>query len=235
MPPQGISFLQDIYDIPATAPGPRFATTGDSGPTALNQSSFATGQQQRAMNVYAETTIVCPSYWLASAFPTSWKYQFSPPPAEHASDLNAYYDSNFRDPGINTTSTAFRKAMQLIWGRFIINDDPTLPASVIQSITTAPDGSSTGDDINAAGTGTWPGFKGGNSAANGAYQMLNLNMTGGTPTPFVYQTPDDSYTVTESKGAGLEAKFDIVDSFNWEGGRGARCLDWALLGPMVPQ
>ena len=234
MTPEGISFLQNTYNIPDTAPGPRFATTGSSGPTALNQSSFATGQQQRAMNVYAETTIVCPSYWLAIAFPTSWKYQFSPPPGEHASDLNAYYSSTFRDPGINTISTAFRTAMQLIWGRFIINNDPTLPTSVIKNITTASDGSSTGDDINAAGTGSWPGFKG-DSSGHGGYQMLNLNMTGGTPTLYLYQTPDDSYNVTENLGAGLEAKFDIVDSFHWEGGRGERCLDWAWVGPMVPQ
>ncbi|KAG9717295.1 carboxylesterase type B, partial [Aureobasidium melanogenum] len=42
-----------------------FATLGNSGATAINESSLATGQQQRADNIYAETTFVCPSYWMA--------------------------------------------------------------------------------------------------------------------------------------------------------------------------
>ncbi|KAI4133175.1 MAG: hypothetical protein LQ347_002282, partial [Umbilicaria vellea] len=74
---------------------PDFATTGYTGPTALNESSFATGQQQRAENVYAETTFVCPSYWLAEAFSdngrTSYKYQYSVPAAQHAYDTYAYF------------------------------------------------------------------------------------------------------------------------------------------------
>ncbi|KAL8686393.1 MAG: hypothetical protein Q9218_007134, partial [Villophora microphyllina] len=48
-----------------------FATSGTMGPTALNESTFGSGQQQRAFNVYAETTFVCPSYWLAEAFTNS--------------------------------------------------------------------------------------------------------------------------------------------------------------------
>ena len=72
---------------------PTFATSGDSGPTALNQSSVGTGQQQRANNIYAETTFVCPSYWLAEAYGSKktggegYKYQFSPPPAYHGADV----------------------------------------------------------------------------------------------------------------------------------------------------
>ena len=50
-----------LYYYPSTnasvdPSAPTFATSGDSGPTALNQSSFGTGQQQRADNIYAETT-----------------------------------------------------------------------------------------------------------------------------------------------------------------------------------
>jgi len=72
---------------------PTFATSGDSGPTALNQSSVGTGQQQRADNIYAETTFVCPSYWLAEAYGSrknggeGYKYQFSIPPAYHGADV----------------------------------------------------------------------------------------------------------------------------------------------------
>jgi len=58
-----------------------FATLGDQGPTAVNVSQFAVGQQQRAYDIYAETTFVCPSYWLAEAFSDkgrkSFKYQYS--------------------------------------------------------------------------------------------------------------------------------------------------------------
>ena len=38
------------------AGAPDFATLGYTGPTAVNQSDVATGQQQRADNIYAETT-----------------------------------------------------------------------------------------------------------------------------------------------------------------------------------
>lgn len=72
---------------------PLFATTGDSSPSALNQSLIGTGQQQRANNIYGETTFVCPSYWMAEAYTdrgrASYKYQFSVPPALHGSDTSA--------------------------------------------------------------------------------------------------------------------------------------------------
>ncbi len=70
---------------------PLFSTTGDTGPSALNQSDVGTGQQERADNIYAETTFVCPAYWMAEAYSDygrkSYKYQFSVPPAEHGADV----------------------------------------------------------------------------------------------------------------------------------------------------
>lgn len=66
---------------------PLWASAGDSGPTTLNQSTAATGQQQRAIAIYGETTFICPSYWLAEAYSDNkfggqgWKYQFSIPNA----------------------------------------------------------------------------------------------------------------------------------------------------------
>ena len=57
-----------------------YATNGLSGLTAVNQSDVGTGQQQRADNIYAETTFVCPAYWMAQAFSdpprVSYKYQY---------------------------------------------------------------------------------------------------------------------------------------------------------------
>jgi hypothetical protein len=228
-----ISHLENVYAIPPTTPGPLFSTLGNTGPTALNQSEFGIGQQQRANNLYAETTFVCPSYWLATAFPPgqAWKYQYSVPPSEHGADLDAYQVYNREALGEGTLSTAFRTAVMQIWGRFVLYNDPTLPASVIKQITTFPNGTETGDDILAAATGTWPAWQDGEGV-----KMLNLNMTGGTPTKILWTSADGkSENVTQYAGPGLAAKFDIVDAWNWEGGRGARCQFWADVGALVPE
>jgi carboxylesterase type B len=98
------------YPISNTS-GTKFATNGVSGPSALDQSNIATGQQQRAgvsmgvsthkkntnnsKNIYAELTFVCPSYWMAEAYSgsdrTSYKYQFSALPGIHGADVGAYF------------------------------------------------------------------------------------------------------------------------------------------------
>ena len=43
-------------------------------------------------NIYAETTFVCPSYWMAMAYNdygrSSYKYQFSVEPALHGADVS---------------------------------------------------------------------------------------------------------------------------------------------------
>jgi len=253
-----LSAVQNTYAIAPTVPGPLFSTLGDSGPTALNQSEFGIGQQQRANNLYAETTFVCPSYWLASAYSPpypgsvhfsprqlraprnenpritkqAWKYQYSVPPSEHGADLNAYQAPNREGLGEGTLSPAFRTAVQEIWGRFIIHNDPTLPSSVIKSITTLPNGTITGDDLAAAGTGLWPTWESGKGA-----KMLNLNMTGGHETEIEWSSADGSVriNVTQYAGPGLEARLKIVDAWGWEGGRGERCEFWRDVGTWVPE
>jgi hypothetical protein len=118
---------------------------------------------------------------------------------------------------------------------FIINNDPTLPASAIKNITTFPNGTTTGDDIDAAGTGVWPVWKGASSDRDGAYKMLNLNMTGGSPTEVLWSNPENSFYVTHYTRAGLEAKFDIVDAWSWEGDKGRRCDLSARISPLVSE
>ena len=256
-----LSLLDSTYAIPPTIPGPLFSTLGNSGPSALNQSEFGIGQQQRANNLYAETTFVCPSYWLASAYSSqshyskrsmtevksgmttkrngrkqSWKYQFSVPPSEHGADLDAYQAINREALGYGTMSSGFRTAVQEIWGRFIMYNDPTLPPSVIKNITTFPNGTSTGDDITAAQTGKWPVWEGGSGDGGGAYKMLNLNMTGGHATEILWKSGGgQSINVTQYAGPGLTAKFDIVDAWTWEAGRGKRCEFWVNVGSFVPE
>ena len=256
-----LALVESTYAIPPTIPGPLFSTLGDSGPTALNQSEFGIGQQQRANNLYAETTFMCPSYWLASAYSSqssykkrnsashtsrlvekrnnnkqSWKYQYSVPPSEHGADLDAYYAVNREALGYGTLSPVFRTAMQEIWGQLIIYNDPTLPPSLIKNITTFPNGTSTGDDIVAAQIGTWPVWESGLRDDGGAYEMLNLNMTGGVATEVKWSSAGgQSFNVTQYAEPGLRAKFDVVDAWTWEGGRGGRCEFWATIGEFVPE
>ncbi|TVY16210.1 Lipase 1 [Lachnellula arida] len=240
-----LSQLASIYHIPATIPGPLFSTLGTSTPTALNQSEFAIGQQQRANNLYAETTFVCPSYWLASAYSSQktgrakevWKYQYSVPPSEHGADLDAYEAVGREALGLGTLSTGFRIAVQKIWGRFIIFDDPTLPASVVKDIVTLPNGTLTGDNLTAAGKGVWPTWEGeGDNDNEGGYKMLNLNMTGGHETQISWGSADGTkINVTQYAGPGLSARLSVVDAWSWEGCRGARCAFWADMGKLVPE
>ncbi|KAK6505892.1 hypothetical protein TWF481_007781 [Arthrobotrys musiformis] len=84
-----------LFSPPPSVLGPLFPSFGDAGPTALNQSTFATGYQQAAYNLYAETTFICPSYWLADAFSRNknggYKYQYSVVPAMHTTDVASYF------------------------------------------------------------------------------------------------------------------------------------------------
>jgi len=133
-----ISYLQDTFPLFSTDdisriltyyPGPPnnasdslsaidYATSGYIGSTALNESSYGTGQQQRANNVYAETTFACPSYWLADAFTnngrTAWKYQYSVPGALHGSDTQGYFG-----PVGGTVSGDFEKAFMCMFFSYL--------------------------------------------------------------------------------------------------------------------
>lgn len=182
---EDVERLLEIYSIPPVIEGPLFSSLGDRGPTALNQSEFGIGQQQRANNLYAETTFVCPSYWLADAFSLgtiqesddqtakrAWKYQFSVPPSEHGADLDAYQAFNRETLGLGTMTEVARTAIQLAWGRFVIYGDPSLPEYLVNSLVGTANGTNTGDDIYAITTGNWTQW----SRATEAPLMLNVNM-----------------------------------------------------------
>jgi hypothetical protein len=70
----------------------QFASSGSSGLTALDTSATATGYQQVANLIYAETTFICPRYWLADAYNNRkdggkwYKMQYSAPIAIHGYD-----------------------------------------------------------------------------------------------------------------------------------------------------
>jgi carboxylesterase type B len=80
-----------------------FATSGDEGPTALNISQRATGQQQRAANIYG--------------------YQYSVPNAAHGSDITAYFGMPTLNQGRDLVL-----AFQRIWGNFVKSGNPSISA-----------------------------------------------------------------------------------------------------------
>lgn len=222
---------------PVDPSDPRFATTGTAPPYALNESSFGTGQQQRADNLYAETTFVCPSYWLAQAFSgvstsgsysggasssqmKAYKYQFSVPAAQHGADLFAEGLIAF-SPNI---APEFSYAVQRIWGNFIRFNDPSISAE-----TANPDGAAVSATMsNQTYTGAFPLF-----GVNNEYKMLDLNETGGVE--FSTHAVSGAPNATEYEEPGLKNDITVQDAWTWEGGRGARCAFWAEYGPKVPE
>lgn len=121
-----------------------YATSGYTGATAVNESNIATGQQQRANDIYAETTFVCPSYWLAEAYTnegrTAYKYQYSVLPGTHGTDLTAY----FGPPAVYQGS-AFSNQFMKIWGNFIMNDNPSVLADAYNG-------------TNVSALASWPSY-----------------------------------------------------------------------------
>ncbi|KAF2878212.1 Alpha/Beta hydrolase protein [Massariosphaeria phaeospora] len=192
-----------------------FETTGTSCLTAVNQSSFATGQQQRVFNVFAESTFACPSYWAASAFPEAWRYQYSVSPGYHGFDLTAYWSKGARVPG-----NAFKHAFQKIWGTFITANTPVI------SVDDARGGVANATvPVGASGNINWPQW----SEANPVF--MNLNATGGVP-KFVNVTENLKYF--NYLEPGVTNRFSLAEGRSWEGGRGERCSWWRAQGAKVP-
>lgn len=203
---------------------PLFATSGDSGLTANNQSNIAVGQQQRADNIYAETTFVCPSYWLAEAYSGSsqgqgkaYKYQYSVLPALHGVDVPAY----FGPLGSPPYSSSFSRAFQQIWGNFIMTNNPSISEAVATGQT---NGTTSQDGQNPATN--FPEY-----SMYSPY-MIDLNQTGGAFT----QIPDYlGENTTAQTGEGAVNDFTLVNAYTWEGGRGVRCDFWRSVADLVPE
>lgn len=205
-----------------------FATTGDSGPTALNQSNVGTGQQQRANNIYAETTFICPSYWLAEAYSENnfgkskaYKYQYSVLPATHGSDTSAYFDPLGTPP----YSTSFSRAAQTIWGNFVINSDPSISQAIATGQINGTSSPTYGSGDGASEVTNWPPF-----SIYNPY-MIDLNQTGGAFTT----TNFSGYSLLTQTGQGATNDFRLVNAYTWEGGRGTRCDFWRSMGEIVPE
>ncbi|RYC64715.1 hypothetical protein CHU98_g1509 [Xylaria longipes] len=226
---QNLTRILDLYAVPENASKIYSDSDGLNPPYSTTNSDWAVGWQQAANNLYAETTFVCPSYWLADAFggakgkrKGSWKYQFSVPISSHGADVTPLFD----DPNVQGTGMdkVFRTAFQQTWGNFIINGDPTLNTAQVD---TAEQG-----NITAASTGNWLQW-GGRPERD---YLLNLNMTGGMPVDTQNQVGDKALDLTsyipstDGSYPELEASFNLASGWSWEGGRGNRCQLWVDLG-----
>lgn len=203
---------------------PGYATNGETGATALNESIIATGQQQRANNIYAETTFVCPSYWLAEAYSDNdfgqgkaYKYQFSVPPAAHGLDVTGYFGA----VGSGQFSVSFSRAFKQIWGQFIINNNPSIPQAVAVGQTNGTNTQSGGGNPAT----DWPPF-----SVYNPYQ-IDLNQTGGQFTTISY----GGLNISAETGQGAINSFRLVNAYTWEDGRGMRCDFWRSMGEIVPE
>ncbi|KAL5083128.1 hypothetical protein Trisim1_001963 [Trichoderma cf. simile WF8] len=218
--------LNHIYNTATAQPGDngtRFDTSGDAGPTANTVSGMATGIQQTAFNVAAESIFQCPSQWVAEAFssPTSsgrraYKYQYSLDPAYHGADLGAYFaSSGFPNP-------SFRHSFQRIWGNFIVSGSPVIS---VDDATAGAKNATVPVDAKHPGMISWPQY----SEQNPTF--MNLNTTGGE-VELVTVTDELSYNVRH--GDGIVNTFRLANAKSWEGGRGERCAFWRAVAPRVP-
>lgn len=217
-----VAALNAVYKVSSAQEGdngPRYDTLGDQGPTVLTQSSYATGIQQTAFTIAAETTFVCPAQWFADAYSISakqvWKYQYSANPNHHGSDLSAYFSVGAEVPNLD-----FRTAFQKIWGNFIINNTPIISAA-----------DATAGYANATapirdGKLAWPQY------SFLSPQFMNLNTTGGEAS-LIEVTDELSYYVRV--GAGIVNSFKVGNDWTWEGGRAVRCTFWRGVASRVPQ
>ncbi|RYN15847.1 hypothetical protein AA0115_g12744 [Alternaria tenuissima] len=181
------------------------ATTGLGPVTALDTSSFASGIQQRAYNIHAEATFVCPSYWLSDAFTknnrTAFHYQYSVPGALHGSGVTAYFG-----PATPSQPRSFNTVFRQIWSHFVTAANPATAKGLMNL--------------------TWPAW-----AKDGHSKMLNLNTTGGVPYSASQLTGTN---LTEFTNPGLQNDFSVVDALKWEGNRGARCELWRSMASKMP-
>ncbi|KAL5394941.1 hypothetical protein PMIN06_003243 [Paraphaeosphaeria minitans] len=199
-----------------------FATEGTMGPTIVNVSQTATGQQQRAQAIYGESTFVCPSYWIAEAYNargrTGYKYQYSVPIALHGFDPSVNFG-----PATANVGPDMLLAFLRIWGNFVTTGNPSISASVASG--------NNSNGTSQSGLEDWPVF------ALWDPRMVNLNQTGGSPQSINladYTSGFLDQNVTVYVGPGQMNDITLVDAYSWEGGRGKRCDFWMSVAAIVP-
>ena len=178
-------------------------------------------------NLHAEATYICPSYWLAEAYNTSWKYQHSVAPALHTSDLPAVFSNQGSPNQVHRLGQDYRAAFQRIWRDYVTCGNPTRSVGKVKDHTRPSLYSVNGTRAEALQTEhtrhgrhekTWPQYH-----SHSHPIMLNLNQTGGDYTERVVWGP---LKAALHLNPGLKNDFTLVNAELWEGGRGARCRFW---------
>ncbi|EME45256.1 hypothetical protein DOTSEDRAFT_150197 [Dothistroma septosporum NZE10] len=202
-----------------------FATNGENSPTAVNQSVLATGQQQRANNIYAETTFICPSYWLVEAYSENggqaYKYQFSVTPSLHGDDVNAWANAPGNETSTQPHSRDLATAFSHMYGNFVVDSDP----SILNAVANGLDAPLNATASNAASA--WPPY-----SIESPYQ-IDVNTTCGEDRISVGQI--DAANRFYCAGSGTHNDIRKVNAYTWEGGRGVRCDFWRSVGERVPE
>ena len=215
-----IDRLLEFYPVsPTSAPSNvQYATNGTTSDTALNMSTFATGTQQVANNLHAETLFVCPAYWMAEAFTgnnrKAYQYQYSVPGAQHGADLPIYFG-----PPTEAQGEDFNRAVMTMLGNFVVHGDPSISIDVARG---------SDPEANVEAATAWPVY------STAAPRLLNLNITGGTPYSALSIIPEVN-NITQLRDPGLRNDFQAVDAFEWEGERGRRCDFWRSVASSVPE
>lgn len=196
-----------------------YSTDGINAPTALNQSQFATGQQQRLDNLLAEAILICSTYYLSKAFEGhAWKYQYSHLPAIHGEDVLVMFPdlaTALVGEG-NALTPEFIKAVHSAWGNFIINSDPT-PTSTSQF-----------EIMQNNQTTVWPAY------TLARPNQVDFNITGGKVSRFMFTEGTVVLDLPIVTGPDVVNAFTLNDGNAWEGGRYDRCRVWESLSHMIP-
>jgi len=205
-----MDMYQPHYNLTTT-----FETDGISGATANDVSGIAVGYEQTASNFIGEVLIVCPSYWMSSAFTApgtaAYHYQYSVPLAGHTEDTYAYLGPYKANQGPELAA-----AFAGMLANFVRSGDPSISSALAN-------GPSAEDPLANNPASRWPVWR------EERPVQINMNTTGGTPIRFTHSWG----TGIEFVGPGLRNRFTEVDAMAWEGGRGNRCEFLRQLAPLL--
>ena len=96
--------------------------------------------------------------------------------------------------------------------------NPSIPSAVANGANSSAGTNSASD---------WPAY------SDASPYQINLNETGGVP--YSVAGAISGQNVTQFEDPGLVNDITLVDAYNWEGRRGARCDFWREVGAQVPE
>ncbi|KAF8857961.1 carboxylesterase type B [Acephala macrosclerotiorum] len=188
--------------------------------TLLDYYSFIESPQEAAYEIFGDSKLLCPSYWLAEAYSakgvlTSYKYQYSVPLALHSTDIGAYFG-----PPTPNQGPDFVKAFQSIWGNFVTANNPSISNTIAN-------GASSPSPTSPNPASNWPPY------SRAVPDMINLNETGGTLANVTLEFGGPP--VLEYIEPGLRNNITLLNAYTFENNRGARCDYWRDISADIPE